>query len=99
MDLEFLINPELVFSAVSLIGMAAVSRHEYRLAGFIICAFGNILWITWGLIIWHVGYLVLFGGYFIFNSIGTHDEYVIWNQMKRFNNDRERRSNDERDNE
>jgi hypothetical protein len=69
---------EISFSAVSLLGMAMVARHETRLWGFITSAVGNVFWIIYGIFIWHVPYLVLFGGYLIFNSIGIHDEYATW---------------------
>jgi len=71
-----------IFSVVSLIGMACVSRHEVRFFGFIICLIGNILWLTLGILTCHTPYLLLFGGYFIFNAIGMHDEYATWRRVR-----------------
>jgi hypothetical protein len=75
---------EIALSAISLLGMALVARHETRLFGFIICSAGNIGWIVYGLYIWHVPYLLLFGGYLIFNSVGVHDEYATWKKIKEY---------------
>jgi len=70
-------DPEIILSGISLFGMAAVSRHESRFWGFFICLIGNVGWLVIGFLSGHTTYLILFGGYFIFNAIGMHDEYAI----------------------
>jgi hypothetical protein len=77
---------EIMLSALSLFGMALVSRHETRIFGFFICAIGNIGWIIHGININHLPYLVLFSGYLIFNSIGLHDEYTRWSKLRDYKN-------------
>lgn len=73
---------EICFSIISLIGMAGVSRHEFRFLGFIICAGANVAWIALGFMIWHIPYILLFGGYLIFNTIGVLDEYATWKKIR-----------------
>jgi len=72
---------ELVLSAISILGMACVSRHEMRFTGFYISILGNIGWLTLGICTANISYLILFGGYFIFNAIGMHDEYATWKMI------------------
>lgn len=74
---------EIILSAVSLLGMGGVSRHEFRFYGFILCGLANIAWVILGIVIGHVPYIILFSGYLIFNSIGAHDEYAMWRMIKR----------------
>lgn len=78
-----MIEIELFISLISLLGMAGVSRHETRFIGFAVSLLGNICWIVIGLMTWNVAFLFLFGGYFIFNLIGMHDEYATWREMRR----------------
>ena len=73
---------EVILSAVSLLGMAGVSRHELRFLGFILCGVANVAWIILGITIGHIPYIILFGGYLIFNSIGAHDEYSTWKKIR-----------------
>ena len=73
---------EIILSCISILGMACVSRHEMRFPGFYISLMGNIGWIVVGYITMNISYLMLFGGYFIFNAIGMHDEYATWRRVR-----------------
>jgi hypothetical protein len=53
-----------------------------RFPGFYISLMGNIGWIVVGYITMNISYLMLFGGYFIFNAIGMHDEYATWRRVR-----------------
>ena len=72
---------EIVLSGISILGMACVSRHEMRFVGFYISLMGNIGWLILGFLTANVSFLILFGGYFIFNAIGMHDEYSTWKRV------------------
>ena len=74
---------ELILPAVSLLGMALVSRHEYRFWGFLISGIGNILWLIRILFYEYDDIeLYLFSGYLIFNAIGMHDEFATWHKIR-----------------
>jgi len=75
---------EIIISLVSLLGMALVARHESRFFGFFLSSVGNILWLILGICTMNVSYLVLFGGYLIFNSIGMLDEYGTWKKIRQY---------------
>ena len=74
---------ELILSGISILGMACVSRHEMRFAGFYISLMGNIGWIILGILTANTSFIILFSGYFIFNAIGMHDEYATWRAINR----------------
>jgi hypothetical protein len=59
----------------SLTGAIFIGRHEVRFFAFVFWIIGNILWITYSLIIFDMHILVLMSAYLISNLIGLHDTY------------------------